>query len=726
MTCKRILLALLFAATLNLSGAVAFAQTANAPAETPPAAFSADSPPAAFSADSMTHDNELGIITARGHVEINQSGRTLIADLISYDQTRDLIRASGNITLLRTNGDVIFADTMEVTGDLKNGVIDNMRAVLADKSRIAAQRGKLVNDEVMTMDRVVYTRCNPCQAGSNHAPLWQIKSVKVVHDRKTKTVTYQDSWLEIAGIPVLYMPYLSHPDPTVKRKSGFLAPRAGGSSTLGFTVQTPYFYVLDDQSDVTLTPIITTDEIGAVAGQYRGRFTKGELQTEASLAYDSNQDILGHIKATASFDINNKWRWGANLNRTISDTYMRRYGFGNEDTLTSKVFLEGLQDNTFTSLSAMSFQGLRRADNSKTTPVILPVIDFKHQTDPDRFGAYKTIDVNVAMLTRDQGVSSKRISVKPGWNLSYTAPKGDIYKLSASLGVDFFHAANQPAPDSRGGTYNGAALRLTPQVSIDWKWPLARRSGSVTEVLEPMAQVIVSPFGGNSYKMANEDSQDFDFNDANLFSTNRFTGYDRVESGPRTNYGLKWSVTGDNGGTSSIMLGQSYRMKKDDTFKVGSGLENNFSDYVGKIQVSPSENFNLLYRTRLDKDTWAFRRNEIAVSGTSGWLNYGANHVFFDTQQGSEFAGRKELSYYVGAKLTNDWSGRFSGVRDLTQTGGQRSSNLSFTYDNECLTFETTIGRTFYQDREVQPNDSIMFRVVFKTLGEVTSDVSVN
>lgn len=713
MTFKRIFIAILCAAGLNLVGVSAFAQ-------------SQEAPPAAFAADSMTHDNDLGIITARGNVEINQPGRTLIADLISYDQTRDLIRASGNITLHRENGDVVFANSLEITGDLKNGVIENMRAILADKSRIAAQKAKLVNDDVMTMDRVIYTRCKPCQTDPKQAPLWQIKSVKVVHDRTQKTVTYTDSWLEISGIPVAYIPYMSTPDPSVKRKSGLLPPRMGGSTTLGFTVQTPYFQILDEQSDVTITPIITSKELGAVAGQYRGRFTKGEINTDASLAYDSNQDVLGHIKAAANFDINDKWRWGADINRSISDTYMRRYGFGNADTLTNKLFLEGLQDNTYTSISALSFQGLRSTDDAKTTPVILPVVDFSHKTDPDRLGAFKTIDVNVAMLTREQGITSKRISVRPSWSLPYTAPKGDIYKLNVSMGTDFFHVANQPAPAVRGNTYNGAALRLTPQVSLDWRWPLARRSGTVTEVLEPIGQIAVSPYGGNSYKMANEDSQDFDFNDANLFSTNRFTGYDRVESGPRANYGLKWSVTGDQGGTSSILLGQSYRLKKDDTFKVGSGLENNFSDYVGKIQVAPSENLNFLYRTRLDKDTWAFRRNEVSVSGTAGWLSYGANHIFFDTQQGSEFAGRKEVSYNLGAQLTDNWSGNFSGVRDLSQNGGQRSTDLSFTYDDECLTFETNITRSFFQDRELKPNDSVMFRVVFKTLGEVSSGVAVN
>ncbi|HEY9163724.1 MAG TPA: LPS assembly protein LptD, partial [Magnetovibrio sp.] len=340
--------------------------------------------------------------------------------------------------------------------------------------------------------------------------------------------------------------------------------------------------------------------------------------------------------------------------------------------------------------------------------------------------AYNTLDVNLASLTRDQGADSKRISVKPAWNLSHVAPMGDIYKLTASLGIDFFHAQNLAATPAQGGIYNGAALRVNPEVSLDWRWPLARRTGSVTEIIEPIGQVVVSPYGGNSYKMANEDSRDFDFNDTNLFSNNRFTGYDRIETGPRTNYGVKWGVYGDQGGSTSVLVGQSYRLKKDDTFQTGSGLESNFSDYVARLQMSPGPHLNLLYRTRLDKDTLDFKRNEAGVFGTAGWFSYNADYVFFDRLKGSEFPGRRELSYGMGAKVTDTWSANMAGVRDLSGTGGQRSMNVGAVYEDECFRFDTTLSRTFYLDREIKPTDAIMFRLVFKTLGEVASDVVAN
>lgn len=679
--------------------------------------------PATFSADEMTHDKELSVITARGHVEVNHGGRTLLADSIIYNQSTDTIRASGNVALHQPSGYILFANSMEITGDLKNGAIADFRALMADRSRFAAKQATLVNDETLTMNRALYSPCAQCKTDPTRPLLWQLKAVKIVHDRKEKIITYRDAWLEVLGVPVAYTPYLSHPDPTVKRKSGLLSPSWGGSSQLGAVVRAPYFYIMDDHSDVTITPIITSQEFGAVAGEYREKFTKGVINAAASIAYDSKSRGYGHIKSSARFDINPTWRWGADLNRSSSDTYMRRYGFGGEDTLTSQAFVEGFRGNNYTSISTMSFQGLREGDDSRTTPLALPVAKFNHQGDPDKYGAYDALDLNLTMLSRETGADSTRISVRPSWNLSHIAPKGDIYKLRATMGVDFFNTQGLPVPTNRGGVYNGSALRLYPEVEFDWSWPLARRNGSVTEVIEPIGQVVVSPYGGNSYKMANEDSQDFDFNDANLFSANRFTGYDRVESGPRANYGLKWSVVSDGGGSTSVLIGQSYRLKNDSTFQAGSGLEDNLSDYVARLEVSPNDALNLLYRTRIGKDTKDFRRNEVGLSGNYSVIDYSAGYVFFDRQEGSEFGGRKEISYALGSKISDFWSTKFTGVRDMTENGGQRSMNLSFVYEDECLTFDTSLSRTFYLDRELRPTDAVMFRVVFKTLGEVKSDV---
>ena len=689
-----------------------------------------DEQPANFIADEMTHDQELGIITATGNVEVNQQDRTLLADSISYNQNTDTITAKGNVALHQPTGDILFADKVEITGDLKNGLIEDLMAVMADKSRFAAQRAQLVNDETMTMERAVYSPCEQCKDDPGRPLVWQLKAVKIVHDRNEKVITYKHAWMEVFGFPVAYTPYLSYPDPSVKRKSGFLTPSWGGSSDLGFVARTPYFYVMDDHSDVTLTPIITSKEHGALAGEYRQRFMDGIIDANASIAYDASGTAHGHIKSETRFELDDTWRWGLDLNGSSTDTYMRRYGFGGESTLTSKAFIEGFRGNNYGSLSAITYQGLSADDNQDETPLVLPLLEYSHQGEADKYGAYNTVDVYMSSITRAEGVDTNRITIRPSWNIQHIAPKGDIYKLSATMGLDFFNTSEHPAPGPRSNatngdsTYNGSALRVYPELAMDWRWPFAKRTNSVTEVIELIAQVVVSPYGGNSWKMSNEDSQDFDFNDANLFSTNRFTGYDRVESGPRVNYGMKWGLMGDGGGFTSVLIGQSYRVAEDDTFANNSGLEDNFSDLVGRVEVSPGEHLSLLYRTRMDRESLEFHRNEVGVSGNFSGFSYNANYSMFDRHDDSEFSGRQEISYNFSQELTEFWKARLSGVRDLTDDGGPRSNVLGFTYEDECLTFDTTLQRTYFEDREIKPTDSIVFRVVFKTLGEVRTDVT--
>ena len=238
--------------------------------------------PSLITADSITYDETLGIVTARGSVEISQDDRVLVADTISYNTNTDVVIATGNVALLEPSGDVVFADYMEVTGDLREGFVRDIRILMADQSRMAAVSGVRTGGDRTELSKTVYSPCELCKQDPTRAPLWQLKADRVVWDQTKKTVTYRDAWLEFFGVPVFYTPYFQHPDPTVKRQTGFLAPGFGNSEQLGAQFEIPYFIVLSDTSDVTLTPIITTKQgvVGLV--EYRQRFETGYLELEGS------------------------------------------------------------------------------------------------------------------------------------------------------------------------------------------------------------------------------------------------------------------------------------------------------------------------------------------------------------------------------------------------------------------------------------------------------------
>ena len=182
--------------------------------------------PLLFSADELIHDKERSIVTASGRVEVSQDDRVLLANSVSYNQAQNIVTARGQVSLLEPSGNVLFAEFMELTGDLKDGIIKNIRIRLSDNSRIAATGGRRSAGTRTEMRNVVCSPCKDCANQTADNPLWQLKAKKVIHDEKEKVIEYSDAFLEIFGVPVAYTPYFSHPDPTIKRKSGLRSSKA--------------------------------------------------------------------------------------------------------------------------------------------------------------------------------------------------------------------------------------------------------------------------------------------------------------------------------------------------------------------------------------------------------------------------------------------------------------------------------------------------------------------
>ncbi len=689
----------------------------------PAAGPGASQEPFLFTADEVIHERELGISRLTGNVEISKDDKILIADTVTYNEREAVLSASGNVKFLQPSGDVLFGEFMEISGDFKDGIIREIRILLSDSARIAANGARLSGGTRLEMSNAVYSSCNACARDPEQPPFWQVKAVKAVHDQVRKTVEYTDAWLELAGLPVFYTPYLSHSDPTVQRQSGFLVPKFGASNNLGTTLSAPYHYVIAPNRDATITPILTSKERLVLAGEYRELQTHGLVNVEASVNYDSKNEFRGHLDSDGRFDLDRTWRWGFDLDRASDDTYKRRFRFGSEKTLTSRLFAEGFRNRNYMAVSGVTFQGVRETDDPGNTPVVLPMFEFSQLGEPLHLGARTSLDASMVALSRTRGMDTRRMSAGAGYHLPYISPLGEIYDLSLSLHGDLYHVSRLPRPGAKKD-YSGFAGRLRPEMALNWRLPFSRRSGFADQVVEPVVSVVLSPNGGNPDTIPNEDSVDLELDETNLISANRFTGLDRVESGPRMGYGLKWRIQGKKGGGSSVFLGQSFRLRDDYTFGQGSGLEDNFSDIVGRLTVSPGEDLDLVYRTRIDKDDLSPRRHEVNLRAGRPALNFSTNYVFFDHQEGSEFGGREEIRTNVSAKLTRFWRSDFSNLYDLDEDDGLRSLGLKFTYECECFDFSVSFTRTFYEDRDVKPSDAILLRMTFKTLGEVQTGIS--
>jgi LPS-assembly protein len=289
------------------------------------------------------------------------------------------------------------------------------------------------------------------------------------------------------------------------------------------------------------------------------------------------------------------------------------------------------------------------------------------------------------------------------------------------LAADGYHASN--VTESDGSEFSGLSGRIQPRASLAWRLPLVRPGEVLNQTIEPQASVTVAPNGGNPDTIPNEDSQEIEFDETNLFRDNLYDGIDRVDGGTRFNYGINYLVSTEDYDNGAIFIGQSYRPRVSSSFTQASGQDDNFSDVVATVQMSPKHYIDLLYRTQFSPDNLSPQRNELTTQIGGAPLRLNLDYTFVDQQVGSEFGGREEISGQLSSRFNRNWSGSVSALRDINASE-MRSLGMRLVYEDECVRFTTSLARSFFEDRDLKPSDTITFTVVLKTLGEVSTGVS--
>jgi LPS-assembly protein len=612
-----------------------------------------------------------------------------------------------------------------------------MRLLLQDHSKLAAARGKRAGGNYSELDYVVYSPCALCKEDPTRPPLWQIKAVKVIHDQKEKTIEFEDATLELFGLPILYTPYLSIPDPTVKRKSGFLEPSPGYSRNLGFNLRVPYYWAIDTDKELTFSPLLTSKEGFVAYGDYRQRFDNGTLKVIASGTMALNDtaeaaieegDFRGHIDSSGRFDIDENWRWGFDALRETDKAYLRLYrlGYPDERTLTSRLFAEGFYGRDYAIGQAYSFQSTRTIDRNAEQPIVAPMFDYYYVGEPDALGGSLSFRGDTMVLSRLEGRESRRLSFGGGWTLPYTSPLGDVYTLTASLRGDLY-SVDDVDPNSNdvnpaGATESGVTGRIFPQLALDWRYPFVRDHEGFRDIVEPIIAMSVAPNIGNPGEIPNEDSLDIGFDESNLFDPNRFVGLDRVDTGQRISYGLKWGVYGDGGASGSILLGQSLQFNGNDDVDQASGVDGHLSDIVGALDVTPGDYLDLSYRFAFDPESVELKRNEVNLqTGTSGVIpsiraSLTYSFLSSDADPNNTIGDREEVRGMLSSQLATHWSGYLYGRYDIES---DRSVYFGggVTYEDECFIIGPSLGFDNFNSAGVDPDIRFQLRLVFKNLG---------
>ncbi|MEE1655078.1 LPS-assembly protein LptD [Microvirga sp. CF3062] len=584
----------------------------------------------------IVYDNDRNTIAASGDVQMNYQGRTLQADRVTYDRNTGRVFAEGNARLTDANGTVATGDRFELTDDFKNGFIDSLRVVQTTveqgrplTTRFSAPRAERAEGETTTFERGTYTACEPCKDNPERPPLWQVKAAKIIHNNSERTIYYEDATLEFLGIPVAYLPYFWTPDPTVKRKTGFLAPRYVYSNTLGYGGSIPFFWAIAPNYDLTISPTILSRQglLGQV--EWRHRLETGaysiraaginQLDPEAFLPSPygaGDRDFRGSLESSGEFFINQNWRWGWDIALVSDKWFLTNYRIRSESLSNyyvkesiSTLYLQGQGDRSLFDARGYYFQTLSTYDWQKQQPVVAPVIDYNKRFTPPTIGGEFALDVNVTSLSREaaqfdplsnanttyfgiartctvfdpssclvRGISgsTSRASVTASWRREFIDPIGQVWTPFAYLRADNFWVA----PDFNG--YQNQKLenfidgdddylfRATPAVGLEYRYPFIASLGtSGQQILEPIAQIVARPNETRIGNLPNEDAQSLVFDDTSLFDWDKFSGYDRVEGGVRANVGLQYTVTGADNFYANMLFGQSYQIAGRNSFRQG-------------------------------------------------------------------------------------------------------------------------------------------------------------
>jgi LPS-assembly protein len=587
-------------------------------------------------AKEIVYDNDRNTIAASGDVQMNYQGRTLQADRVTYDRNTGRVFAEGNARLTDASGTVATGDRFELTDDFKNGFIDSLRVVQTTveqgrplTTRFTAPRAERAEGETTVFERGTYTACEPCKDNPERPPLWQVKAAKIIHNNSEQTIYYEDASLELFGIPVAYLPYFWTPDPTVKRKTGFLSPRYIYSSALGYGGSIPFFWAIAPNYDLTITPTYLSRQglLGQV--EWRHRLETGTYNIRAAGINQAdpeaflppplgagNRDFRGSLETAGNFYINNNWRWGWDIALVSDKWFLTNYRIRSESLSSyyvkesiSTLYLQGQGDRSFFDARGYYFQTLSTYDWQKQQPVVAPVIDYNKRFTPPTIGGEFALDVNVTSLSREaaqfdplsqanatffgvartcivfdpsaclvRGISgsTSRASVTASWRREFIDSAGQVWTPFAYLRADSFWID----PDMKGfqnpqlsnfiDADDDYIFRGTPAIGLEYRYPFIASLGtSGQQIVEPIAQIIARPNETRIGSLPNEDAQSLVFDDTSLFDWDKFSGYDRAEGGVRANLGVQYTVTGADNFYANVLFGQSYQIAGRNSFRQG-------------------------------------------------------------------------------------------------------------------------------------------------------------
>ena len=689
----------------------------------------------AFEANELRYDQNTDTITAAGNVILRSGDQSVRADAVTWNRMTGEIVATGAIRLVDENGNQLFTDRVVLTDELEAGAMENLLLAFRQGGRLAAEQATRAQGGDIELTRAVYSSCAVVDAsGCDKSPSWRVTAERVYYDEETARIRFRGAYLELFGARVLPLPGL-----TVRAdggpSSGFFIPDIGLTASNGIEITDSYYWRIADNRDLTLSGYIYTEAAPMVSAQYRHLTSKGAFQVTGYATYGARiplnstqiteeNDFRGYLFTNGRFQLNEHWRAQASIRLASDRTFLRRYDISREDRIRSVVELTRQDEDSYVSIAGWATQALLVSTDQGQVPLALPLIDARYRMDDPLLGGTLELQANTLAITRAEGQDTQRAFARARWDLRRITRFGQEITLTGLLRGDVYHSDENLLTSTeiyRGE--EGWQTRGVATAAIDVKWPLIGEFLGGSQILTPRVQVVATPDVRN-LDIPNEDARAIDLEDSNLFALNRFPGYDRVEDGVRVTYGVDWQATFP-GWRLETTFGQSYRLN--DAFELfpdGTGLNEQFSDFVGRTEVRYRDFLKFTHRFRLDKDNLAVRRNEVdaTVGSDRTYVEVGYLQLNRDVDFTLEdLQDREEIRLAGRVAFADHWSVFGSAVVNLTDRAEDPTfeadgfeplrTRLGIAYADDCLEFGFTWRRDYIQLADAQSGSS--FRIYF-------------
>ena len=710
-------------------------------------------------ADILIDDKENEQMIAEGSVVARYEGRELYADKVIYNLKTKKVRAIGNVRIIDADGTIRHSEEVEVDDKLGDGVATQFTAQLPQDAVVVARAANRLANGSNSLDRVVYTACVVCQE-NNYTPTWSLRARKAVQNAETKMITYQDAVFEIKGVPVFYLPYFAHPDPSTDRRSGLLPPTPKISSKLGFVYQQPYYWAISKSQDLTITPNLHTKVNPTLSLDYRKRFYSGRIQAYANFAYDylfdsngdpqfldsngnivkdpssfngplfeSERSMRSSLFADGVFDINQDWNWGFAAQRVSDDTFLRRYDIDKKyDTsgiyeiagprLLSQIYAVRQNKNSYFDIASLSIQSLVEGEGDETFGVVTPIAFGEQVFDYGSKGLV-SLQGSAMVLNRNIGDDTRRLTASAQWENFFVAPAGLVFEPMAKLRADYYDYSFDATATT--AQIDDTDTRTTALAAATLRMPFVNRSKHFDMVIEPIAMVAYSDVSVDNGLLPNEDSTNYEYTLADAFEPDPFGNGDLIESGARVAAGFRGYTDFRNGVKLKGAFARRWRDKTDPALEIGTNLDGTQSDYLigAGAEIGSFLSFDSNFRV---DDNFELQRVEARAKLNIDRLYVGA--TYFDLTDEVVFAdadpdGQEGIQINSKLRVTDYIDFEYKHIRNI-ETGENASMAFGVRFHDECSFILFTIEEREIDDRNVTGGTTFRVSFGFKTLGQVS------